>query len=122
MDLYKFFKKNLNLSPTLPDSPREIEERLRRRYLDRLSQRVKKIRKLLIEKQWEELRAECGQLASSGEIFGFGNLTHLAMIAHTSIPKGRVSRAITPMRAKEATETLINAIDTILMENTVFRA
>jgi hypothetical protein len=117
MELY-----NKNLKTSLPDSPKEIDERLRRRYLDRLSQRVKRLRKLLVERNWEELRSECGQLAASGETFGFNSLTDLAFAAQESIPLGKVSRAATPLRAKETTENLIAAVDGILMEHTVFRA
>lgn len=105
-----------------PDSPKEIDDRLRRRYLDRLGQRVKKLRKLLVERSWEDLRLECGQLASSGETFGFENITALALAAQSTIPQGRVSRAATPLRAKETTDLLIAAIDTILIEYTVSRA
>ncbi len=105
-----------------PDSPREIDDRLRRRYLDRLGHRVKKLRKLLVERNWEDLRGECYQLAMSGETFGFQNLTSLAQIAQCSIPEGKVARAATPIRAKETTEALITAIDFILIEYTVSRA
>ena len=62
-------------------TPQEINERLRRRYLDRLGERVKKLRKLLVERNWEDLRVECGQLASSGDTFGFSTLTFLAISA-----------------------------------------
>ena len=117
MDFYKGILRTIQ-----PDSPREIDDRLRRRYLDRLSQRVKKLRKLLVERNWEDLRAECSQLASSGENFGFQTLTALAQNAQNSIPTGKISRASTPVRAKESTEALIAAIDSILIEYTVSRA
>lgn len=116
MELYK------NIKPLQPDTPREIEERLRRRYLDRLGQRVKKLRKLLIERNWEDLKSECRQLATSGETFGFQKLTLLAIVAQESIPEGKVPRAATPLRAKETTEALIASIDGILIEYTVSRA
>ncbi len=106
----------------LLDSTQEIDERLRRRYLDRLGQRVKKLRRLLVERNWEDLRIECAQLAASGETFGFQRLTLLAIAAQETIPTGRISRAATPLRAKESTETLITAIDSILVEQTVFQA
>lgn len=97
------------------DTHQEINDRLRRRYLDRLSQRVKRLRKLLVERNWEDLRLECGQLAASGETFGFEDLTYLSIAAQKSIPSGKLSRAYTPPMAKETTETLIAAIDSILM-------
>jgi hypothetical protein len=107
-------EKKLNRTP-YSDTPKEINDRLRRRYLDRLSQRVKKLRKLLVERNWEDLRMECGQLAASGETFGFEDLTLLSIAAQKSIPSGKLSRAYTPPLAKETTETLIASIDTILM-------
>jgi len=117
MEFYKGTLRSIQ-----PDSPREIDDRLRRRYLDRLGQRVKKLRKLIVERNWEELRAECSQLAISGETFGFQNLTDLAQAAQDSIPQGKVPRAATPLRAKETTEALLTAIDSILIEYTVSRA
>jgi hypothetical protein len=116
----EFYKKNLNIPQ--PGSLKEIDDRLRRRYLDRLCQRVKKLRKLLVERNWEELRTECGQLAVSGETFGFENITQLSVAVQATIPPGKVPRAATPLRAKETAETLITAIDSILIEYTVSRA
>ncbi len=117
MELYRNHVRTLQ-----PDSPKEIEARLQRRFLDRLSQRVKILRKLLVERNWEDLRAECRQLAVSGETFGFGGLTSLAEEAQKKIPIGKVSRASSPSHAKETTEALISAIDSILMEHTVSRS
>lgn len=105
-----------------PSSLKEIDERLRRRYLDRLGQKVKKLRKLFVERNWEELRNECGQLANSGVTFGFEHLTELAIAAQEAIPIGKVSKAATPLYAKETAEALITTIDSILIENTVPRA
>lgn len=101
--------------------PQEIEDRLRRRYLDRLNLRLREIRKLLVSRNWEELRSECEQLASSGETFGFKELTQLAIQAQRSIPPGRVSRAMAPSSAKKNLEQLIAAIDNVLLENSVLR-
>ena len=113
MEVEKKFLRTL-----YPDTPEEINERLRRRYLDRLSQRVKRLRRFLIERNWEDFRLECGQLAASGNTFGFENLTLLALAAQSAIPEGRLSRAFTPTHARETTETLISAIDAILMMRT----
>jgi HPt (histidine-containing phosphotransfer) domain-containing protein len=116
---------NPNTTPQasiLPDSPQEIDDRLKRRYLERLGQRVRRLRKLIIDRNWEDLRNECHQLATSGESFGFPHLTLLAKAAHQNIPQGKVSRATTPIQAKASLETLINAIDSTLIEHAVFRA
>ena len=100
-----------------PKTHQEINERLRRRYLDRLRQKVKKLRKLLVERDWEILKAECIQLASSGMTYGFRELTQLAIATEQAIPYGRVSRAMTPLSVKERAETLISAMDSVLIEN-----
>lgn len=96
---------------------KEIDERLRRRYMDRLELKVKKLRKLLVERNWEDLRNECGQLASSGETFGFPGLTQLAVSVQNSIPQGKIPRAATPTSARENTEALITAVDDVLIEH-----
>lgn len=105
----------------LPNKNKEIDARLRRRYLDRLNQRMKRLRKLVIERNWDDLKSECSQLATSGETFGFDNLTHLAVATQDAFPKGKVSRAATPTEAKEMAETLISAIDAVLIEHSVLR-
>ncbi len=100
-----------------PLSQTEIDERLKRRYLDRLVDRVKKLRKLIVERKWEELRLECGQLAVSSSTFGFENLKSLACMAQESIPVGKISRPAAPVHAKKNVETLIATIDSILMDH-----
>ncbi len=103
------------------DSPSEIDDRLKRRYLDRLGLRVKKLRKLLVERNWEELRLECSQVAVGGETFGFAELKSLAAEAQKAIPAGRVLRAQTPLFAKENTEALIARIDSVLVGHSSVR-
>ncbi len=104
-----------HMSDLLSDSPEEINARLRRRYIDRLVCRVKKLRRLIIERSWEDLRNECNQLATSGDTFGFNSITLLAQAAKTTIPEGRILRATTPIHAKEAVEALVSEIDRVLM-------
>ncbi len=104
-----------------PLSQEEIDERLRRRYLDRLGLTIKKLRKLLVERKWEELRSECVQLSQSGQTFGFDRLTRLAQATLEAIPPGKVSRATTPLLAKENAEHLITAVDSILIEEQILQ-
>ena len=120
MDFYN--SKNPIQAGDLPDSPREINERLKRRYLERLNQRVRRLRKLVIDRNWEDLRTECYQLANTGDNFGFPELTSLAESAYKAIPQGKISRATTPLHAKKMVENLINTIDSTLIEHAVFRA
>ncbi len=101
----------------LAESPTEINARLRRRYLDRLGIKVRKLRRLLIERKWDDLKLECYQLALSGENFGFDQITSLSMEVYQSIPNKKLSRAATPLLTREITENLIAAIDSLLIEN-----
>lgn len=96
-------------------SLQEIEGRLRRGYLDRLGLRVKKLRKLLVERDWEKLRNECLALSLSGDSFGFREVATLADQVKHFIPPGRIPRAATPSRAKELAESLVTTIDSILV-------
>ena len=111
----QFYSKDLRALNL--NSLQEIEGRLRRGYLDRLDLRVKKIRKLLIERNWEKLKDECVALSTRGDSFGFQEVVSLADQAQRAIPAGRISRAATPPRAKEFAEALLTAIDSILVEN-----
>jgi hypothetical protein len=102
-------------------SLQEIEVRLRRGYLDRLSLRVKKLRKLIIERNWEQLREECLALSLSGDTFGFQDVAALASQVQRSIPAGKIPRAATPSRGKEYAESLVSNIESILVENSTLQ-
>ncbi|MEO5970694.1 MAG: hypothetical protein ABIQ95_12265 [Bdellovibrionia bacterium] len=108
--------KALNLN-----SLQEIEVRLRRGYLDRLGLRVKKLRKIIIERNWEKLRDECLALSISGDSFGFQDVASLAHQVLRAIPAGKIPRAATPSRAKTFAESLVTTIDAILMENSTLQ-
>lgn len=95
----------------------EINERLKRRYLDRLSFRLRTLRKSLILRNWQALREDCQQLALSCETFGFTTLTRLAKEAYLAIPTGRLSRAAVLPMAKSKIEILITSIDTALIDS-----
>jgi HPt (histidine-containing phosphotransfer) domain-containing protein len=94
--------------------PEEIQQRLRKRFLDRLGERLKKIRKELIAREWQSLRHECRQLKTSGATFGFPDLGRLAERAESSIPDGETSRARIIPEAKHAIEALVTGMETLL--------
>lgn len=102
-------------------NPLEIQERLRKRYLDRLSERMRKMRKELVDRNWNGIRSECRQLRGSGDSFGFPEITQLALDAEKTIPEGDVSRARNLPETRQAVERLITAIDMILIVNTISR-
>jgi hypothetical protein len=95
--------------------PSEIQDRLRKRFLERLALRIRKMRRDLAVRDWDSVRTECKQIRESGRKFGFDDLTLLAARAEQLIPRGGVSRAETIPDAKEAVLSLINKIDQILI-------
>jgi HPt (histidine-containing phosphotransfer) domain-containing protein len=104
---------------TDPLSLDEIQARVRRRYIDRLSQRVKRMRRMLLERNWSELRNETRQLREGGESFGFAQLTELASTAERAIPENGVSKLRPFPQARQAIENLMIAIDLVLAEASV---
>ena len=94
---------------------KEIQDRLKKQYLERLSQRMKKLRKELVDRNWPTLKSECRQLKSS-ESFGLAEICELAIRAEAAIPDGPVSRAKALPEAREAVDALISGIDNILVE------
>jgi HPt (histidine-containing phosphotransfer) domain-containing protein len=99
-----------------PENPQEIQSRLTRRYLDRLGQKIRKIRLDLLEKNWEALRSECQQLKTSAESFNFKSISLLAATATDLIPEGEVSKLRPLPEARRAVESLIAEIDAVLAE------
>lgn len=117
------FLKSLKQPTRLPsDSPEQIEDKLQRRYLDRLALRLKVLRRHLAERNWETLRAECVQLQESAANFGLPALGESAGRAVQAFPKGKLSRAGHFPAAKPALESLLLAIDEALIEHSIHRA
>lgn len=98
-------------------NPTEIQERLKRRYLDRLVSRVKKLRRDLVDRDWPALRTECRQLRLSGESFGFVQITQLALHAESLLPEEDSPRARSYPETRIAIEALISVIDEVLIEH-----
>ena len=97
-------------------SASEIEARLRRRYLTRLRERARTLRRLLVARLWEDLREECRQIASGAFTFDLPILADLSQCTAKAIPTGRVLRADTPPWVRENAEVLIAAIEAISLE------
>ncbi len=99
--------------------PEEIDQRLNRRYLDRLSDKVRRLRRELQERNWDGIRTEVRQLKGSGTSFGLPGLTRLATDAEQVMPRATVSRSVPLPEARKAVEKLIAGIDAILAEKFV---
>jgi hypothetical protein len=77
------------------------------------------MRKMLLERNWSELRNEARQIREGGESFGFPQLTELAAAAERSIPETGTSRLRPLPDARLAVENLLIAIDLILADASV---
>lgn len=97
----------------LANDPKEIQDRLRRRYLDRLSHRLRRMRKALIARNWDELKNDCRHLGQNVESFGFAELRTLALSAEHAIP-AHLPKALVPPQAKRALELLLKEMDRLI--------
>lgn len=102
--------------------PLEIQNRLRRRYIDRLAQRLRKMRRDLIARNWNDLKSECIQLKNNVESFGFSELRDLAEKAEESIPTSFLaSRALIPSEAKRSLDQLLTEMDRLISVHSFHR-
>lgn len=92
----------------------EVREMLRKRYLDRLAGRLRKMRRDLVARSWAQLKEDCRQLAQNAESFGFAELREIAERAARSIPDQTQSRANLPLESRRLIEALMNSIDGIV--------
>ena len=99
-------------------TPEEIQDRLKNRYVDRLSDRVRKMRKELAARNWSALKLECRQIGASGDSYGFPEMADLARKVDALIPEGEISRARMLTDARAQAELLIQNIDTFLNTKT----
>lgn len=104
-----------------PTVGHEVQEKIKRRYLERLAQKVKKIRRDLLERNWQQLRVECQHLRESAEGFGFLDLVKNAERAESTIPQGNIPKAKILPGARQAFEHLTSVIDDLLTAHAIFR-
>ncbi|MGE0614654.1 MAG: hypothetical protein AB7P04_03360 [Bacteriovoracia bacterium] len=91
--------------------PAEIQEQIRKGYIIRLDQRVKRMRKFFAERNWVDLRQECMHLRKTAPGFGLADLASLAERVELSLEAaGGLSRAQVRPEAKLAAENLFSEI------------
>jgi HPt (histidine-containing phosphotransfer) domain-containing protein len=99
-----------------PLSAQEVEKKCVRRFLDRLELRIKKIRILVLQRDWAHLRTEVLSLGPAAGQFGFETLSKRCQQLAESIPQGRVSRVAILLLAKQAAHLLLQEMDQILID------
>lgn len=91
----------------------EIHDRVQRGYIERLQLRVKKMRKLLVERSWNELRLECAHLKNTAAGFGLPDIAEMAGAIESTIPASGVGPATTLPETRKAAEILFITIDSL---------
>ena len=89
----------------------EIDARLKRRYLDRLKDRMRVLRVKLVLRDWEAIHKECHHISQSAPQFGFGDLGMMAEKVTQRLQGKSFSRARPPQQAKLDFEALLSFMD-----------
>jgi hypothetical protein len=102
-------------TPRVEGTPEELQERLRNRYIDRLGERVRKLRRALAARHWAAIKLEARQIGASGNAYGCEEIAEIASRLDELIPEGEISRANLQLKdARLETEILIQKIDSFL--------
>jgi hypothetical protein len=97
-------------------STREIQNRVRSGYIERVTSRLKKMRKQLVDRDWEGLRLEVVHLAEGAQNFGFPSLSEDVNQALEVLKSSALSKTAINTEAKMAMETLFKKLDRFLVE------
>lgn len=97
-------------------SNREIQNRVKSGYIERLGTRLKKMRKQLIDRDWTGLKSEAGHLAEGANNFGYQDIASEVQVALTVLNNRSLSRTAIDPEAKAALETLFQRLDRFLIE------
>lgn len=95
--------------------PNEIHDRVQRGYVERLQVRVRKMRKFLAERSWNELRLECAHMKNTAAGFGLPDISEMAAAVESTIPATGVGQATTLPETRKSAEILFVTIDSLLL-------
>ena len=99
-------------------SSREIQNRVKSGYIERVGSRLKKMRKQLIDRDWPGLRTEASHLAEGAQNFGFQDISLEVDRALTILNTRTLTRTSIDTEAKNAMETLFQKLDRFLINET----
>jgi hypothetical protein len=97
-------------------SSREIQNRVKSGYIERVSTRLKKMRKQLIDRDWPGLKQEANHLAEGAQNFGYKDIAQEVEKALQILNQKPLSRTAIDTDAKSAMETLFQKLDRFLVE------
>ena len=97
-------------------SSREIQNRVKSGYIERVSLRLKKMRKQLIDRDWTGLKTEASHLSEGANNFGFQEIVGEVDRVLTLLNKKTLSRTSIDTEVKTAMEQLFQKLDRFLVD------
>lgn len=98
----------------------EIQKRVQNQYIGRVGSRLKKMRKLVLDRDWATLKSEANQLAEGAQNFGFKALASDVQKAIEVLNKSNLTRTAIDQEAKMTLEVLFKRLDRFLVEEQKF--
>jgi HPt (histidine-containing phosphotransfer) domain-containing protein len=97
-------------------SSSEIQHRVKSGYIERVNTRLRKMRKQLVDRDWNGLKQEAHHLAEGAKNFGYLEIAAEVEGALGVLHTGTLSRTAINTEAKAALERLFQKLDRFLVE------
>ena len=97
-------------------SSREIQNRVKSGYIERVGTRLKKMRKQLVDRDWPGLKQEANHLAEGAENFGYKDIAEEVQKAISVLNGRTLTRTAVDPAAKNALENLFQRLDRFLVD------
>ena len=97
-------------------SSREIQNRVKSGYIERVGTRLKKMRKQLMDRDWTGLKEEAAHLAEGAQNFGDVDIAGEVQKAIDVLNHRTLSRTAVDPHAKNALESLFQRLDRFLVD------
>jgi hypothetical protein len=97
-------------------SSREIQNRVKSGYIERVGTRLKKMRKQLSDRDWTGLRTEASHLQEGAQNFGYQDIASEVERVLSVLNTRPLSRTAIDTEAKNAMETLFQKLDRFLVD------
>ncbi len=96
-------------------STREIQDRVKSGYIERVGTRLRKMRKQLVDRDWPGLKQEANHLADGAQNFGYVEVSSEVQKAIQILNERSLSRTAINTDAKMAMEALFQKLDRFLV-------
>ncbi len=93
---------------------REIQNRVKTGYIERLGSRLRKMRKQLVDRDWNGIKTEASHLAEGAQNFGYPDLAIKVENALQILNKRTLSKTAIDSEAKQTLEELFRTLDHFL--------